>query len=103
MAENIVLETPINARLGASQFRIARFEINVRERSLFIRAEEWDGGEFVEGGTAVVHNESGADTWAAITTLNKIDLSAKSLQLRLLERMQDKGAFAAGQISGTPD
>jgi len=103
MAEKIVLETPINARLGASSFRIAEFVINVRDRSMRIRAEEWEGGGFKEGGTAVVWNEHDDDTWTAIKALNKIDLSSKSLQTRLLERLQQKGAFDAGTISGTPE
>jgi hypothetical protein len=45
----------------------------------------------------------GATAATMIQQLNKANLSVKSLERRILERLAADGVLAAGTISGTPD
>lgn len=53
-------------------------------------------------GAMFFYREQDADTLAAIVALNKANLTIKSLQRRLLERISAKGA-KVGSVSGTVD
>lgn len=52
--------------------------------------------------TTAVYREQDADTLDAIRALNTANLSIKSLQRRLLERIAARGV-KVGTVSGTPD
>ncbi len=55
-------------------------------------------------GTYETYLEQDPDTKAAVLALNTANLTIKSLQRRLIERMQTKNpAKWGGAISGTPD
>ncbi len=53
-------------------------------------------------GESIWYWEQDADTTGAILALNKANLSIKSLNTRLLERISAKG-FKVGTVSGSPE
>ena len=53
-------------------------------------------------GTYAVYREQDTDTMAAIRALNTANLSVKSLQRRVLERVHARG-FKVGTLTGSPD
>ncbi len=55
-----------------------------------------------EGGDTFYHSITGPAALTLMATLNKLDLSTKSLHRRIMERLVADGVLA-GAISGTPD
>ena len=80
----------------ASQFQIARIDLNWRAASIVIEVFDSSSGL----SRAFVYDGDTATT--LMVALNKANLSTKSLQKRVLEKLAADGLLA-GTISGTPD
>ena len=68
---------------------------------------DWDNqlirGDVVGSDTVIVgFSYDGSTAVTLMTTLNKIDLSVKSLQRRVLEKLVTDGKLPAGAVSGSP-
>jgi hypothetical protein len=93
MAEKIDLAAPDQSRPGTSEYRIAGLFLNVEDEYIEIN---------LRGANAELRVERYADALDLIIALNKANLSTKSLQRRIMERLIADGRLA-GSISGTPD
>lgn len=93
MAETIALAAPIQAKPGTSTLKVAALVINVE--ASFIEAH-FRG---TNGELEVARWDNARDL---ILQLNKANLSAKSLERRVMEKAITDGKLA-GTITGTPD
>jgi hypothetical protein len=98
MAEQLNLVTPDQATPGTPDYRVVL---------LTLAFEGPEGSYIVIGlqgstGTRRTFTYEGATARALILALNTVNLSVKSLQRRVLERLIADGKLA-GAISGTPD
>lgn len=97
MAEQIDLTTPYDPTpVTAAKFLIARLDLNWRAASIVI--EVFDS----TSGLSRTFTYEGATATSLMVSLNKANLSTKSLQKRVLEQLVSDGKLA-GTISGTPD
>lgn len=96
MVEKVDLSTPDQVEPGTNTYRVSRVDLNFDGEYIGI----WlvgDNGEVKE----ISYNENNG-ALALMITLNKVDLSAKSLHKRLLEKLIADGHLA-GTVSGIPD
>ena len=89
--EQLDLSSPINI----SAYRVVGLNL------------DWDGATIViflksPDGHSLVFSYVGTEATNLMTTLNKIDLTVKSLQRRILEKLSTDGKLV-GTVSGTPD
>jgi hypothetical protein len=100
MAETHVLTSPITYAAPASltEWRVVRFYIDrgTNTPSVLMVARSNTGIE----ATALYE---GSEASTLISQLNTANLSTKSLQKRILEKMAADGFLSAGAVSGTPD
>lgn len=109
--EKIVLTVAINADVGSTEFVVWMFSMRRKHpdspAEIRIIFREVVNGTFLLNGRYLTCLYSDTDTTTTtddlIKQLNKVNLSAKSLERRLLERCQLDGKLGAGIISGTPD
>ena len=95
MAELLTLATPIVPPTRTT-YKVTLLVLDWLARVIQIRLRGSDGVE--------VHVEYSGDTATALmTTLNSANLSVKSLQRRILEKLAADGKLPAGTVSGTPE
>jgi hypothetical protein len=93
MAEKIDLAAPDQATPGTMEYRIAGLFLNVEDEYVEVN---------LRGANGELRVERYDDALPMIVALNKANLSTKSLQRRIMERLITDGRLA-GTISGTPD
>ena len=91
--ETLVLTTPITAP-SITEYSVASLTLNWEGQRIDIVLVE-------PGGQRYTKSYTGATATTLMVALNKLDLSVKSLQRRILERLAADG-FLPGTISGTP-
>ena len=98
MAEILTLTTPVHAAVAASTIvQVVEFNIDAEFWVLNVKVK-------TNTGKYETYPEQDPDTETAIRALNTANLTTKSLQKRIIERMQAKDpAKWGGVISGTPD
>lgn len=109
--EKIVLTTAINTDAGSTEFVVWMFSMRRKHpdspAEIRVIFREIINGIFKENGRYLTCLYSDTDTTTIaddlIKQLNKVNLSVKSLERRLLERCQLDGKIGAGVISGAPD
>lgn len=102
--ERVTLDAPVKTDPGATKFRVAQLVLNVQGANLSIVLQEvTDAGEWVPGGKSIEARYEGAAALTLMRALNKADLSTRSLQQRILDRLQADGKLGAGAITGTPE
>mgnify|MGYP001613529204 FL=1 len=94
MAELITLTTPAVAPV-LTDYRVVSLALDWEEERIVIKLLAPDGQR-------IGHNYVGVTALTLMRALNKVDLSVKSLQRRILERLVADGVIA-GVISGVPD
>ena len=94
MAEQLDLTTPVTTP-DITSWRVVYLELNWAAQSIRI-------GLLGTNGETSHHNYNGEVAITLMTNLNKANLSTKSLQRRILERLIIDGHLE-GSISGTPD
>jgi hypothetical protein len=92
MAEIITLTTP---EPGAQNYTVTMLKLDWANAHIFIHLRG-------DNGAVKTHAYSGATATALMIALNKANLTLKSLQRRVIERLQLDGVIS-GSISGTPD
>ena len=98
MAETLTYTTPQPVAPPAATVKVIGFEM-FTEPSPYIRVVLKD-----ENGRTLDHYYREADgALAQIVALNKANLSVKSLQRRIIEKLMADGKLAAGAIGGAPD
>lgn len=101
--ERVTLSTPVKADPGATVFRVSELNLNVEGHSITVRLREADGaGAFVRDGHFLAFGYVDAEADALLSSLNTANLSIKSLQRRIIEKLVADGKVAAGTISGVP-
>lgn len=104
MGETVAFAVPVQADPGASTFAVADVQFSWRSKSIVVGMAQVDsGGAFVSGGKRMELTYSGDSALVLLRTLNKADLSVKSLHRRIMERLQADGLVGAGVVAGTPD
>ncbi len=99
MAEQIALTAPFKVDpREATLFQVEAILLNWKDKIIVIHLGDGNVQK------VVVYKDTSADPVATtlMVALNKANLSTKSLQKRILERLQTDGHLA-GTISGTPD
>lgn len=94
MAEQLDLSTP-STPPTLTYWQVVYLELNWVSQSIRI-------GLLGTNQETAQHNYNGDEATTLMAQLNKADLSIKSLQRRILERMLAEGVLE-GTISGTPD
>lgn len=112
--EKITLNSALKVRIdnGATIWRVGVLSIQRSPANIGIVLYESDAdGSFTTSGrragfeyndTSPGLGPTGTTTADLITALNKANLSVKSLERRILERLQTDGRIGTGTISGTP-
>lgn len=95
MAEQLDLTSPEQDTPGTVTWRPFLLHLNW-EAATIKAAFRGDNGEYTSIGY------EGTDATTLMVALNKADLSVKSLQRRIMERVVSDGKLS-GTISGTPD
>jgi len=94
MAEKIDLTGPDQARPGTSIYEITRIDLN------------WDAAMVLIGVRGGIYTRyfdyAGSEATTLMTSINKANLTVKSLHRRMLEKLIADGKLS-GSISGTPD
>lgn len=107
MAEKITLNTPVYTQPGISDFRVV--SLNLRRgvgnilAEIHVRLLETSGSSLVENGKTITAVYTGSVAETLLNALNKADLTVKSLERRVIERLLADGKIGTGTISGTPD
>jgi len=96
MAERIDLTTPDQVKPGTASYRVSRLTLDRDQEEVIILLL----GENGERKEIVYSEEDGA--LGMIKALNTADLSVKSLEARIFERL-DADGLVSGIVSGTPD
>lgn len=99
--EQVNLTAPTQVDPGASTFRVIQIYFNWVEDIIRIALLEWNGTKYK--GHQIWAEYSGDTAHTLMLQLNTVNLSLKSLQRRIIERLQADGKLPAGSISGTPD
>jgi hypothetical protein len=100
MAESLVLTAPIVPPTPPTlaEYQVIRFGLDRATSESFVMfVVRSNTGRIVEA------KYVGAAADAMISALNTVNLSTKSLQKRILERMVADGFIPAGTVTGTPD
>lgn len=100
--ERVVFPVPVQADAGAVEFRVSELVLNVEASVVTVRLRETSDGAFVPNGRQVVASYAAADADALMRALNTANLSTKSLQRRVIEKLVADGKVPAGLISGVP-
>ena len=95
MAERLDLTTPITPP-SVTRYTIERLTLDWPGASIYLQLLGPNG----EAASCVWTGDTATTLMRA---LNKVNLSIKSLQRRLLERAVADGLLTAGAVSGTPD
>jgi hypothetical protein len=106
MAEDLVLATPeVIPQITTATYRLVGLFLDWERTTIVIRLRGANGEvkSFTYGGSdPSTPNTEKQKALTMMTALNKSDLSVKSLQRRVLERLVLDGLLA-GSVSGTPD
>lgn len=92
MADEIALTVPAGAVTGSTRVQIAVLVLDVENSLIHIELKG-------ENGLRFVHKYSGAPAATMMTQLNTANLSTRSLQKRILDRLVADGAYT-GTITG---
>ena len=95
MAELLTLDTPIVPPTRTT-YKVTLLVLDWLAKVIQIRLRGSDGVE-------VYAEYSGDAATALMTILNSANLSVKSLQRRILEKLAADGKLPAGTVSGTPE
>jgi hypothetical protein len=104
LAEDLVLATPeVIPQITTSTYRLVGLSLDWERATIVIRLRGANGETktFTYGGNDAPLAEK-QKALNLMIALNKADLSVKSLQRRVLERLVADGLLA-GAVSGTPD
>ena len=96
MAESWSLTTPIYPGPSISAYSIRFVHLNWERATIEIGWKDNQGIKYE-------HTYVGPHATSLMTTLNKINLSTKSLHKRIFEQLNADGVLNAGSISGSPD
>lgn len=101
--ESVTLTTPVQAVPGASLFRVSQLNLNWRSANIVIVLDEFTGGVWVPGPNArqIIATYDGAEATALMTTLNKVNLSTRSLNQRIFDKLLADGKIPAGAVTGS--
>ena len=94
MSETLTLTTPISA--STTGYSVRRLDLDWDASAISIRVRS-------SLGVDITANYDGSIALTLMTQLNKIDLTVKSLQKRILERLVTDGKLPAGSVTGSPD
>lgn len=103
MSESLALTSPITFPTPASvnTYRVTMLLIEREPRVRVVVNVTADNGNPIQ---VVYTDENGGSTAAnIISALNTANLSTKSLQKRVLEKLVADGFLPAGNVTGTPD
>lgn len=100
MAEQLDLTTPIPGTAALNDYEVIGIHLNWMEAADDAYIKVVLAGDNGRGRSIVLATGAAARTLMA--ALNKADLSANSLQRRVLQKLIDDGHLA-GTISGSPD
>jgi hypothetical protein len=83
----------------APTFRVAQLKFGIRGApSIYVEVAESVDGKFVPEGKMYVGTYSGAEATQLMQTLNTANLTTKSLQKRVLEKLQADGKLPPGTV-----
>lgn len=105
MAEALVLTTPeVRPAVSTTDYRVVYLGLDWEGKQIVIRLRGTNGESrsFTYGGRLAATPEARADALAMMVALNTANLSTRSLQRRILERLVADGKLT-GTVSGTPD
>lgn len=106
MAETIILATAeVTPSISTTDYRVVFLSLDWDRSTIVIRLRGTNGESrsFTYGGDRLsATDEQRAEALALMVALNKANLSTKSLQRRILERLIADGKLR-GSVSGTPD
>lgn len=91
--EIVTLAAPLNPSV---QFRVVHLDLNWKAAYIVIELED-------ESGKLHHFSYSNSEALSLMTTLNKANLSTKSLHRRIIEKLQADGKLVNGTITGSPD
>ena len=101
--ERVTLSAPVHVDPGATVFRVAELVLSVEGHAITVRLKESDGaGGFVADGHVLAFAYTGAEADAILSALNTANLSIKSLQRRIIEKLVADGKVSVGTITGVP-
>lgn len=106
MAESLTLTTPVLARTGITIMRPATIMIDLPRAALVVTLLQWDGTNFIMDGRVLDYTYNATTTPTGITlirALNKANLSANSLENRVMTQLKADHPELAGTITGAPD
>jgi hypothetical protein len=99
MAEVVTLAAPLDPALTV--FRIALLSLDWGNATIKVHLRDWNGTKF--GDRVVVAQYTGAEATTLMVSLNKLNLSVKSLHTRVMEKLQADGKLPPCTISGAAD
>lgn len=106
MAESLVLTTAeVIPAITTTDYRVVFLSFDWERATILIRLRGTNGEakSFSYGGDRLTATDAErADALALMVALNKANLSTRSLQRRVLERLVTDGKLT-GTVSGTPD
>lgn len=105
MAEQVNLTTPIPGQAAIAVLRPSFLSFDMNTGRIVIQLREWNGTAFVRDGRfrEYSYDATTAPTGASlIVALNTANLSANSLERRIMTQLIASGLLA-GNIAGTPD
>lgn len=105
MAEAMTLTTPIEGQAAITVMRLAQLTLDNVGGRVIIQVREWTGTVFAADGRfrEFVFDAFSVPTGATlIVALNKANLSAVSLEKRVMNQLHASGVLR-GAISGSPD
>jgi hypothetical protein len=106
--ETLTLTVAVQISTGVATFKVWLLHLRRSHPDrpagiLAIFREVDGGGAFLAGGRAIECRYEGTEAETLIITLNKSNLSTKSLEKRVVEKCQADGKLGAGSIAGAPD
>lgn len=103
--ERIVLTNPVLASAGATEFRVWTLTLRRAHPDIMalvsVAFREATASGFLRDGRAIECRYEGAEADALVIALNKSNLSANSLEKRIVQRCQMDGQLGAGTIAGS--
>ena len=100
--ERVIFQSPAKADEGAVEFRVSELVLNIEASTVTVRLAEASDGSFVPGGRQIVASYAGAEATTLMRALNTADLSTRSLQRRVVEKLTSDKKIPSGVISGVP-
>lgn len=105
MAESLTLTTPIPGPAAITVMRPSVIQLNNITKRVIIQLHPWNGTDYVLDGRfeEFVYDAATTPTGATLLRqLNKADLSAISLEKRIMTQLIASG-YKSGTVGGTPD